>query len=357
MKIFGSIILVLCLAVLSFGGCKNPERLLVEGREMNHTKEGKERNYSAGMKDWLRPRFVKYSGNPILFPTGTGWESMAVLAPTVVIKGEKFYMFYRGDDWSYVRWIEDQPFPRYDKKGGWACIGLATSQDGIHFERYANNPLITPEYEFEKPWGCEDPRIAKIGDTYVLTYRAGGRHIALATSTDLFHWRKEGRCLPDWDATNSGAIVPEKINGRYVMYHGDSNIWVAYSTDLVHWESEKDAPVMTPREGYFDDSLVEPGPPPVVTEKEIVLIYHGRNKKTWAYSLGVAIFSKEDPEKLLYRSDRPFLEPSEEWEINGKAYNVIFAEGLVNYRGIYYLYYSGSDTYIGVAIGKQTRRK
>jgi predicted GH43/DUF377 family glycosyl hydrolase len=196
---------------------------------------------------------------------------------------------------------------------------------------------------------CEDPRIVKIDDTYILTYRAGGRHIVLATSSDLFHWRKMGRCLPDWDATNSGAIVPERIKGRYVMYHGDSNIWIAYSADLVRWESKSKA-VMTPREGYFDDSLVEPGPPPVVTEHEIALIYHGRNKKTWAYSLGVAVFSKENPEKLLYRSARPFLQPDEEWEISGKAYNVIFATGLVNYRHNWFLYYSGSDTHIGVAM-------
>jgi predicted GH43/DUF377 family glycosyl hydrolase len=90
---------------------------------------------------------------------------MAVTTPAVVIKDETFYMFYRGDDWSYVRWKENHPFPRHiieqrwgeedkEKKGGWSCIGLAASQDGIHFKRGDSNPLITPEYEFEKPWGC-----------------------------------------------------------------------------------------------------------------------------------------------------------------------------------------------------------
>jgi len=322
-----------------------------------------------GIKEWLKPSFVKYPNNPILSPIGSGWQSMSVLTPAVIIKDETFFMLYRGDDWSYVRWIENQPLPRRiieqrweeweetERKGGWSCIGLATSRDGIHFRRYAHNPLIMPEYEFEKPWGCEDPRVVELEDTYILTYRAGGKHIALATSTDLFHWRKRGRCLPEWDATNSGAIVPERIGGRYVMYHGDSNIWIAYSNDLVHWESERNEPVMTPREGYFDDSLVEPGPPPIVTEEEIILIYHGRHKEAWTYSLGVAAFSKKDPAKLLYRSDSPFLQPSEEWEMSGKAYNVIFATGLVNYCGTWYLYYSGSDTYIGVATSKESKSK
>ncbi len=228
-------------------------------------------------KWWQKPSFTKYAGNPILSPQGSGWESMAVLTPAVILKDETFYMFYRGDDWSYVRWIENQPLPRHvleqrwkegqegkETSGGWSCIGLVTSQNGITFKRYENNPLIAPEYEFEKPWGCEDPRVTKVDNTYILTYRAGGKHIALATSTDLFHWRKKGRCLPDWGATNSGAIVPEKIMGKYVMFHGDSNIWIAYSSDLVHWESKESEPVMTPRDGYFDDSLVEPGPPPLV---------------------------------------------------------------------------------------------
>jgi predicted GH43/DUF377 family glycosyl hydrolase len=117
------------------------------------------------IKEWRTASFIKYPGNPILSPTGWGWESMAVTTPAVVIKDETFYMFYRGDDWSYVRWKENHPFPRHiieqrwgeedkEKKGGWSCIGLAASQDGIHFKRGDSNPLITPEYEFEKPWGC-----------------------------------------------------------------------------------------------------------------------------------------------------------------------------------------------------------
>lgn len=287
------------------------------------------------MQKYFKGAFKKYVGNPILSPTGSGWESMAVLCPAVIVENGIFYMFYRGDDWTYVRWIENQPLPKDladqrwkggKEKGGWACIGLAYSVDGINFERYRDNPVIVPEHDWEKTWGCEESRIVKIDDTYILTYRGGGRYVALATSKDLIHWEKKGICLPDWESTNSGAVVPEKINGKYVMYHGDSNIWVAYSEDLLHWESPRE-PVMKPREGYFDDSLVESGPPPIVTEDGIVLIYHGRTRETWAYSLGVVVFSKEEPSKILYRSDRPFLEPTEEWEINGKAYEEKIEEG------------------------------
>ncbi|WP_366078505.1 hypothetical protein [Thermococcus sp.] len=49
------------------------------------------------------------------------------------------------------------------------------------------------------------------------------------------------------------------FKGSYIMYFGDSNVWLAHSKDLLHWEYEKE-PVLTPR-GH----LVEPGPlyPPV----------------------------------------------------------------------------------------------
>lgn len=78
----------------------------------------------------------KYPSNPILYPKGPDWESMAVLCPAVIEDGT-FYMLYRGDDWTYVRWIEHQPLPENlmnerwkggKERGGWACIGLAFSK-------------------------------------------------------------------------------------------------------------------------------------------------------------------------------------------------------------------------------------
>ena len=302
--------------------------------------------------------FKKYIANPILSPSGTDWESMAVMTPAVIVENGVFYMIYRGDDWTWARYERKQQLPAYlakirswkqKKRGGWAHLGLAISCDGINFERYSGNPIMTPQYKWEKPWGCEDPRIIRIKETYVLTYRAGGAQIALATSKDLINWDKKGIALPSWNSTNSGAILSERVKGKYVMYHGDSNIWVAYSEDLLNWRSPRE-PIMTPREGYFDSELVEPGPPPIMTEDGILLIYHGKNKATQAYCLGKVLFSKDDPSRILYRSSEPILQPTKEWEINGKEYNVIFSTGLVNYQNTWYLYYGGADTHIGVAM-------
>ena len=49
--------------------------------------------------------------------------------------------------------------------------------------------------------------------------------LCLATSADLIQWKRQGLSFPSykgkWNVkwTKSGAIVPEKINGKYWMYY------------------------------------------------------------------------------------------------------------------------------------------
>jgi predicted GH43/DUF377 family glycosyl hydrolase len=302
--------------------------------------------------------FEKYEGNPILFPQGTGFEAKATFNPAVILVDGIFYMFYRAEDWT--------------GKGKWngqSTIGLAWSEDGMSFWR-KSEPIIIPEYAYELPGGCEDPRVVKIERTYYLTYTGyDGKtaRLCLATSRDLIKWKKQGPIFPDCGWSKSGAIIPEKINGKYWMYFGDSNIWVATSKDLIHWNVIEE-PVMKPREDYWDEALVEPGPPPIITEDGIVLIYNGNIPEKRArelgkkesremvrqYAAGWALFSKDDPTKLIARCDEPFLKPTERFEKIGQVDDVVFSEGLVKRNGRWYLYYGCADTYIGVAISDET---
>jgi predicted GH43/DUF377 family glycosyl hydrolase len=72
----------------------------------------------------------------------------------------------------------------------------------------------------------------------------------------------------------------------------------------------------------------------------------------------VAIFSRKDPRKLLYRSDAPIFSPEKDWEKIGQVPNVVFVEGLVRAqekidlsrtRNYFRFYYGAADKYIGVA--------
>ena len=68
------------------------------------------------------------------------------------------------------------------------------------------------------------------------------------------------------------------------------------------------------------------------------------------YAAGQVLLSKEDPTKVLKRTETPFFVPGTHDEIVGQVGNVVFVEGLVEYQGAHYLYYGMADSKIGVAI-------
>jgi predicted GH43/DUF377 family glycosyl hydrolase len=287
----------------------------------------------------------RVSPDPIISPRGDGWEAAGTFNPAVVRYQGKFVMLYRAQD-----------------KAGTSRLGYAESRDGIHFARRPE-PVLAPAADYEKDGGVEDPRLVKFGDTYYLTYTGYNKkdaQLCLATSADLVHWQRQGVILPaykgHWNVawTKSGAIVPEKIDGRYWMYFlgtgtdKTDQTGLAYSTDLIHWTEATETPVLPSRPGQFDSKVVEPGPPPIVTRDGIVLVYNGADEQL-VYRTALAIFDRHDPAKLLWRSEQPMFAPEREWERVGQVPNVVFVEGEVREDNQYLFYYGAADKYIGVA--------
>ncbi len=289
--------------------------------------------------DWQMGPFVKYDGNPIITPQGDSWEAKDVFNPAAWSDGETIYMLYRAEDSTGIGiW------------NGTSRVGLATSTDGLYFDRRPD-PVYEPVDEWELPGGAEDPRIVKINDTFYLTYTAYDGETArqaLASSNDLLNWDRHGLIFPELGWTKAGAIVPKQINGRYWMYFGDTNIWVAWSEDLISWTPIEE-PVMRPREGMFDSGLVEPGPTPLVTEHGILMLYNSADDDL-VYRTGQALFDINDPTRLLKRSTTFFMEPDVEMEIDGQIPNVVFIEGLAELNGKWFLYFGMGDSGIGVAV-------
>jgi predicted GH43/DUF377 family glycosyl hydrolase len=98
----------------------------------------------------------------------------------------------------------------------------------------------------------------------------------------------------------------------------------------------------------FDERVVEPGPPPLLTREGIVLIYNGADEHL-VYRTGLAIFDRNDPRKLLWRSEQPVFAPEQPWERTGQVPNVVFVEGLIEETNRFLLYYGGADKYVGIA--------
>ena len=375
MRLAIAIIIVLC-----FVSCNNS----IQEKKAEEKKQG-----------WPLLQFIKADDvNPILVPDSTTeffcpvrkeklrWEEKDVFNPAAVVKNDTVFLLYRAED-------------KIGKFAGTSRIGLAWSNDGLHFTR---NPLpvLYPDNDsfkkYEWEGGCEDPRIVEDDKgTYYLTYTAydGDKaRLMVASSADLFHWTKHGlafagayngRYVNEWSKSGSivsryenarlnGAVgqrkaVAVKINGKYWMYWGDTNIFLAFSDDLIHWTpvENNDGKLLTvfgPRKGKFDSDLVEPGPPAMLADSGIVLIYNSRNVPAkgdtslaeGTYAASQILFDKNEPWKVLQRMDTYFMRPDKPYEVSGQVNHVCFVEGLVNYKNKWFLYYGTADSKIAVAV-------
>ncbi len=352
----------------------------------NNNKATEENVNDATGKDWTFLPFIKAdASNPILVPDTAAtffcpvrkqqlkWEEKDVFNPTAVVRHDTLFLLYRAED-------------KIGKFAGTSRIGIAWSTDGLNFTKHPT-PVLYPDNDSEKiyEWegGCEDPRIAEDENgTYYLTYTAydGDKaRLLIATSTDLYHWTKHGHAfdkaynnkyVKEWSKSGSivckyenGKAIVVKINGKYWMYWGDTDIFLASSDDLINWipieKSEgKSLIVFGPRKGMFDSDLVEPGPAAMLTDKGIVLIYNSRNVQAkgdttlaeGTYTVSQILLDKNDPSKVLDRMDTYFMKPDKDYEITGQVNHVCFAEGLVNYNNKWFLYYGTADSKIAVAV-------
>jgi predicted GH43/DUF377 family glycosyl hydrolase len=116
--------------------------------------------------------------------------------------------------------------------------------------------------------------------------------------------------------------------------------------------------VFGPRSKKFDSDLVEPGPPAMITDKGILLLYNSRNIPSigdtslaeGTYCPAQILLDKADPSKVLQRSETFFMKPDKPYEITGQVGRVCFIEGLAQYKNRWFLYYGTADSKIAVAV-------
>lgn len=340
---------------------------------------------------WDFISFYKPTENPVLRADSTftfmdpikkatvRWQRADVFNPAAIVRDNKVYLLYRSED-----------NPAAILGGRTSRIGLATSEDGIHFTKYPTPVLYPDSSEFMKydyPGGCEDPRIVQTEDsTYVLAYTSWNYKIArlsIAFSRDLIHWEKKGPAFVKTDSgkfldiwSKSGSIITKKvgdkivaakINGKYGMYWGEEFVNLAWSDNLIDWypslnEKGELRPVISPRKNKFDSRLTECGPPALITDEGIVLFYNGKNSEgddadvripKGTYSVGKVVFDINNPEVIISRSDTCLLRPTLPHELFGQyTAGTTFSESLVYFQNKWFLYYGTADSFVGVAISK-----
>lgn len=325
----------------------------------------------------IQPRPESIFHDP-LSTTPVHWEALHTFNPAAVVRNGKVMVLYRAEDDSGSMQIGMHT----------SRLGLAESEDGIHFTRLPE-PVFYPEEDSQKarewPGGVEDPRLVEAPDgTYVLTYTQWNRKtytIGIATSPDLVHWTKHGPALGGTGPyanlmyksggivtrLDHGRLIAARMHGQFWMYWGEIQVRLATSQDLIHWTPVEESPgkpvvVLERRPGLFDSGFPEIGTPPILTAQGILVMYNGKNAEAGAanhpdreldpgaYSVGEALFDSEHPTRLLQRLDQPVLHPETPYERSGQyAAGTTFGEGLVYFKGQWFLYYGCADSFVAVA--------
>lgn len=363
----------------------------------DNSNKNKNNSYSpeSGLPSWALGPFIRAQNNPVISPQKSSeffcpmqqmkikWEESDAFNPAATVKDGKIIVLYRAED-NTSTGIGSRT----------SRIGYAESVNGIHMAK-RNSPVLYPDDDnfkaMEWKGGCEDPRVVMAEDgLYVMLYTGWNREngvgakknprLCVATSIDLINWTKHGLAFgkayngrfKDLDCKSASIvtslkdnkIVTQKIDGKYFMYWGERAVCAAISDDLINWEPVLDdnnnlLEIAKPRHGYFDSRLTECGPPALMTEDGIVLIYNGKNGykeerdpnyPAGTYAAGQFLFDKNDPFKVLDRLDKPFFWPDADFEKSGQYPDgTVFTEGLAYLNGRYYLYYGCADSFVALA--------
>lgn len=211
--------------------------------------------------------------------------------------------------------------------------------------------------------GIEDPRISKIKNLYVMTYVSLSRNENVSTSyaisNDCIKWYRRGIIFSEQN--KDVVIFPELVNNEYIAIERPEgtfeftppHMWIVYSKDMELWGRQHPLNI---EKSDWDYGKVGAGAPPIKTDKGWLLIYHGvltsKRKKALEdiikrmdirksiygkiserdtiYCAGALLLDKNNPAKLIAKSEVPILFPLKKNEVaDFSNLRVIFPTGLI----------------------------
>jgi predicted GH43/DUF377 family glycosyl hydrolase len=310
-----------------------------------------------------RSQLKRPQANPLINPNPTHhWESFNTFNPAALYEADKVHLLYRAQGHDYV-----------------SSIGYASSTDGLNIEQKLEQPIFVPTQAFEasvKPGqlnmafasagcgGCEDPRLTRIDDRIYMTYVAFNGYseprIALTSISIkdfLSHnwlWTHPVLISKPGLVTKSACILPEKINGKYVVFHRVfPDILIDFRDDLDFSDGQylSAQKKISPRSAlWWDSRKIGVGAPPLKTKDGWLLIYQSiDDKEGHPYKVGAMLLDLEDPSVVLHRSSQPILQPQEWYENDGFKAGVVYPCGAVIIDQTLFVYYGGADSRVCVA--------
>ncbi|MDZ7612115.1 MAG: hypothetical protein U5L10_05105 [Candidatus Moranbacteria bacterium] len=298
----------------------------------------------------------RYYHNPILMPSEiNSWEIEATFNGCPIKEKDKIHLFYRAIS---------SPRNVGKAKLNVSSIGHAASEDGLI---YTNRRLfIEPKEEWEK-YGCEDPRVTKLGDTYYIFYtalskypfEASGIKIGMAKTKDLENIEK----FPVTTFNSKAmALFPEKIDGKYCAILSVDTDQPPASIGLVFFDREEEMHSEEFWNNWYksadknrlnlemeEGDHFEVGAPPIKTEEGWLLVYSyirnyfNSNRKT-VFEIQAALLDLEDPFKVIGYTSSPLLVPEKEYELYGQIPDIVFPSGAYIENDKLHVFYGAADT-------------
>ena len=255
-----------------------------------------------------------------------------------------------------------------------SCLGLALSADGKRIDEIWDRPVIARDAPYEH-WGVEDAHITYLESEkrYAITYTGysrDGPQVCLITTDDLLSPTSYRRHGPRIAGENKNCVIlPEKIDGQYVILHRPMPRIVCIRVSSLEEEWPADgATLVGPRPNTWRSSRVGAGAPPVRTDIGWLLPFHGATsiEEGNVYSMGWCVLDLKNPETVLYVSDAPALTPEAPYEIERNAIpqvdmanfrtgvRVVFPQGLVERGEDFLVYYGAADVSVaGARVNKR----
>jgi len=296
----------------------------------------------------------RYNENPILHPLGqNAWEAEAVFNGCPIREGGKTHLFYRA-----------MSAEKYNEGAHMSVssIGHTTSTCSDNFKN--RTQLIKPSEVWDR-YGCEDPRVTKIGNKYYIFYTAlstypfkpEGIKIGVGVTRDL---KKIEKHQVTTFNSKAMALFPEKINGKYVailtantdtppanialaFFNRESDIW-----SKRYWNSWYDK-IEDHKINFEQDPAdhIEIGAAPIKLKEGWLLIYsyitnYFRTDET-IFKIKAVLLDLKDPHKIIGRTGSLLL-PEETYELYGKVPNIVFPSGGFVTKDELHIYYGAADT-------------
>jgi len=184
---------------------------------------------------------------------------------------------------------------------GRSSLIIARSKDGKNFTVDAE-PCVKPEdhgeFNYLTEWGVEDPRIAKVEGTYLITYTGYSKHLPVVMLAETKDFKKFNFFGPITEPSNKDcAIFPEKIDGYYWKMdrpspEKDNSIWLNRSPDLIHWGGFRF--LIEPISGTWAANKIGGSTPPIRTKEGWLFLFHGVRGFGFGsiYKIGEAFFMR-----------------------------------------------------------------